>query len=118
MCTCAQLRLRVEASGGLVHGVLRPPPGSGSFRDLDQVRMLALLESPHSVALHKPLFNQAMFHPEAMPGTGGTRRLDDGWRDANGLSGQRYEVRSRVERSLSGECTWVHTSVHLGGARR
>ena len=40
-----QLRLRVDAVGGLAKGVLRPPDGSGSFRDLDEVKMLSFLES-------------------------------------------------------------------------
>ena len=114
-----QLRLRVEASGGLAQGVLRPPSGSGRFDDLDQVRMLSLLESRESVLQNHMLFNQAMFMPEqsANPQIGGTRKLDAAWKGANGLRGLRYETRSRTDRSLSPDCTWMYVSVHLGGAQ-
>ena len=115
-----QLRLRVEASGGLTHGVLRPPSGAGRFEDLDQVRMLSLLESRESVLANHTLFNQAMFRPEqsANPQTGGTRNLDAAWRGANGLRGLQYEARSRAERPLSPDCTRLHVCVQLGGGQR
>jgi hypothetical protein len=109
-----QLRLRVEASGGLAHGVLRPPPGAGSYRDLDEIAMLSYLESREKLLPNVGLFNQKMFvKPDGQ--TGGTRRLDADWRGANGLSGLRYTARSRTERVLSRDCELLHVLAHLGG---
>ena len=107
-----QLRLRVEASGGLTHGVLRPPAGAGSFRDLDEVQMLRFLESREALAAHASLFNQKMFAPDQRGG--GTRQLDKDWKGANGLRGLRYEARERKERILSREVACVHVVAHLG----
>ena len=103
-----QLRLRVDASGGLAHGVLRPPAGSGAFTDLDPVRMLELTQSQ----AHRPLFNKHMIQPG--PGIGGSRMLDATWRGANGLQGIAYEALRREERSVGKECAWLQVHCHLG----
>ena len=107
-----QLRLRIEASGGLAQGLLRPPAGAGAFRDLDEVRMLALLESRESLRTNAHLFNRKMFE-QSRQTAAGTRLLDAEWRDANGLRGLRYDVQSRAEQALGRDCTLLHLAAHL-----
>ena len=108
-----QLRLRVEASGGLAHGVLRPPAGAGTYRDIDSVAMLEYLNQPDTRLRHAHEFNQLMFRHDGK--SGGTRRLDADWRGVNGLNGLRYEERARTERSLSRDCAMLTVEVQLGG---
>lgn len=113
-----QLRLRVEASGGLGHGVLRPPssgPDSGHFDDLDPIQMLSFLQSRESLMRHHQLFNPLMFEGHNdRSGSGGTRRLDEGWQKQRGLRAMRYEPTRRSERALSDDTTMVHVVARLG----
>ena len=91
-----QLRLRVEASGGLKRGVARPPAGAGRYRDLDQMQMLSLLQTRESTAEHAHRFNQHLFRQDRRA----ARELDEQWRGANGLRGMRYEALSRAETAV------------------
>ena len=103
--------MRVEASGGLSHGVQRPPRGSGQYKDIDPVRMLDYLQSSQTIMTHGKLFNQIMFAPDGK--SGGSKRLDVDWRGANGLKGLSYKARARTERKLSRDCAWMYVEAHL-----
>jgi hypothetical protein len=110
-----QLRLRVGASGGLQRGVVRPPPGAGSYRDLDPVAMLSLLRSRESALAHAHRFNPRMFDQRRRP----EKCLDEEWRGANGLRGLRAEVLSRTEQPLACRAPayrpvkWLHVTARL-----
>ena len=107
-----QLRLRVEASGGLARGVARPPKGAGSYNDLDQIKMLSLLETRETAMRNADRFNAYMFQPQPGP-SGARQRLDVEWRHANGLAGLRYEAISRDLRALAPSVAHVHVVVNL-----
>ena len=102
-----QLRLRVQASGGLARGVARPTSGTGSFHDLDGIAMLSLLASRESAMRHAHKFNPLLFNGEP-------RRLDSDWASVNGLNGLRYDARSRKSRRLSAHVEVLHVVAHLG----
>ena len=103
-----QLRVRCDASGGLKHGVLRPPAGSGHYHDIDEVAMLTYLQNRSLLMANAEKFNQKMFDP-----TFEKRTLDRGWRQTNGLKGLAYEAKSRSVSSPSEDCTVLHVAVHL-----
>jgi hypothetical protein len=105
-----QLRMRVHASGGLDGGVVRPPPGAGTYDDLDNVAMLQLAQNLGS--------NGHMFNPLMFTDLEARGRLDVGWRHANGLRGVKYELRERSERRLSADAAFLHVKVHLAAAQR
>lgn len=86
-----QLRLRAEESGCLLHGVRRPGQSSGgSFVDLDQVQVLAVLQDPAKRVRDLHLWNDMFLGKKQ-----GVLPLDDGWDDANGLAGLQHRVLNR-----------------------
>lgn len=103
-----QLRMRVQASGGLAGGVRRPPAGMGSYRDLDAVAMLGLLNSRETLARHAHSFNPRMFG-----GSDARGRLDAEWQTSNGLRGLRYKVLHWRKRRLCADATLIHMSVAI-----
>lgn len=92
-----QLRLRVDASGGLARGVQRPPVGVGQYHDIDSVSMLPLMMNRSTLIANAHRFNQKYFDQSFQRGT-----LDPRWRHQNGLKGLLYDVLSRTERTLLG----------------
>ena len=83
-----QLRLRADESGCLVHGVRRPPFSSGAkYRDLDEVRVLNILQDPARRVCERHLWNDMFIGRQQ-----GLLTLDDGWSDSNGLRGLRHTI--------------------------
>ena len=115
-----QLRLRVDATGGLKAGVLRPPRGIGIFNDVDSIRMLDLLQTREGFQQHHQMFNQLMFDRNAAQGgAGGTRRLDADWDGVGGLKGLRYEALSRSDPAvaLSFDLERLHVKARLRSSK-
>jgi hypothetical protein len=104
-----QLRLRVDASGGLARGVVRPPTGAGRYTDLDRISMLSLIQTRESAMRHAHKFNPFMFQ-----GKQPTRQLDPDWRGRNGLRGMQYEALSRREKRLATGVACLHVVAKLG----
>lgn len=106
-----QLRLRASAAGATSRGVVRPPPGGGSFADQDGLNVLQVLNNPALRQAHPHLYNRR-FH--ALGGSG--LPLDAGWRSANGLGGLQYEVQCRAGvETLAPRVRALRVTVRLAG---